>query len=180
VRNERGGMVMGVPFTAGAMYYLDGAGGVWHGHGSAFRIYLSTFLGDTLSEIVLDGTPAPVTDTELEAWEEGPGVRQFREMGGKLDRERIPKVKPYFDGLFVDSDGYVWLSLPAGPREAVFAVLDPDGRYLGRLQVDGAPRVTYLQPVVRNDRLYWVGSDELEVQHVYVYRIEKGAAGAPR
>jgi hypothetical protein len=55
----------------------------------------------------------------------------------------------------------------------VFAVLDTDGRYLGRLQVDGMEREVYLRPVVRNGRVYWVGRDELDVQRVYVYTIDR-------
>jgi hypothetical protein len=50
-------------------------------------------------------------------------------------------------------------------------VLDPDGRYLGHLDVDGIALETYVRPVVRNDRLYFVGRDDLDVQRVYVYRI---------
>ena len=100
-------------------------------------------------------------------------MEQFRSMGGKLDIGRITKVKPFFDDIYVDPDGNVWLSVPVGPTETVFAVLDPDGRYLGRLQLDGINRDTYIPPVVRNGRLYLIATDELDVQRVYVFRIER-------
>ena len=173
VRTERGGMTMSVPFAASSVYHLDGTGSIWHGHGGDFRIYRSSFEGDTISEFVIEAEPAPVTSTELAEWEAGRAVEQFRSMGGKLDIGRIPKVKPFFDDIYVDPDGNVWLSVPVGPTETVFAILDPDGRYLGRLQLDGIDRDIYIPPVVRNGRLYLVATDELDVQRVYAFRIER-------
>ena len=173
VRTERGGMVMGVPFAAAPVYHLDSAGNVWHGHGSDFRIVRSSFAGDTIMEIVLDAVPAPVTEAELAEWESGGSVAQFRQMGGRIDLDRIPKVKPFFNGLYLDPERYLWVSVPAGPMETVFAVFDPEGRYLGSLKLDGLRRDTFLQPVVSNGKLYLVGRDELDVQRVYVFRIEK-------
>jgi hypothetical protein len=94
-------------------------------------------------------------------------------MGGDLDLGRIPESKPYFEAIYVDPDGYVWFSVPAGPAETVFAIVDPEGRYLGRLQVEGVRYDAFLPPVVREGRLHIVGRDEVDVQHVYVFRIEK-------
>ena len=145
---------------------------IWHGHGDSPHIFRSTFAGDTVLEIVIDWPRAQVLPEELAEWEANSSVTRFREMGGVLDRNRIPKAKPFFDGIFVDPDGYVWLSVPAGPVQTVFAVLDPQGRYLGRLQVDAAERDAFLAPVVRNGRLHFVGKDELDVQRVYGFRIE--------
>lgn len=173
IRTDRGGMVMGVPFTGTPHYRLDGDGGVWVGHGGAPRLYHTTFDGDTLTEIILGTPPAPVTAEEIAEWESGPGVERFKELGGKLDLGRIPETKPYFDGMTLDADGNLWLTVPAAPDRAVFAVLDPEGRYLGQLSIDGVSRDEYLTPVVKSDRLYFVGRDELDVPHVYVYRIMK-------
>lgn len=173
VRTARAGMVMGVPFAPGPARHVDGGGNIWHGQSSEFRIVRSSFGGDTLMEILLDEVATPVTAAELAEWEGGEGVKQFREMGGQLDLSRIPKVKPFFDGLYVDTGGYLWVSVPAAPMEVVFAVFDPEGRYLGRLQADGFERVPFLSPAVRNGRLHLVGRDELDVQRVYVFRIER-------
>lgn len=173
VRTERAGMSMPVPFAPGAVYRLDGQGGVWHGHGSEFRLIHSALSGDTIMEILLDAAPAPVTTAEIEEWESRTSVARFREMGGRLDMSRIPRSKPFFDGVYVDPDRHLWVSVPAGPKEAVFAVFDPEGRYLGRLQANGLKRDRFLPPVVRNGRLYLVGRDELDVQRVHVFRIDR-------
>jgi hypothetical protein len=173
VRNERGGMGMAVPFAPSSVYHLDASGGIWHGHGSEARIYRSSMAGDTILEIVLDAEPTPVLPQELEEWAAGPAARQFREMGGDLDLGRIPEVKPFFDGLYLDPDGYLWVSVPAGPSEVVFAIVDPEGRYLGRLRVGGVERDVSVDPVVGTGTLYFVGRDELDVQRVYVFRVER-------
>jgi len=169
VRNPRAMMMMSVPFTPGPGYHVDSAGNLWHGHSSEFRLFRSTPAGDTTLEITVAATPAPVTPEEIQKWEEG--TKEFKEMGGELDLSRIPKTKPYFDGLYVDPDGYLWVSVPAGANETVFAVIDPQGRYLGRLQVAGIRREAGVPPVVRNGNLYVVARDELEVPRVFRYRI---------
>jgi len=173
VRTERGGMSMGVPFAPGPVYHLDRSGHLWHGHGSEFRIFRSTLAGDTVLEVTLDAEQAPVSAEELEEWEAGPGPQQFREMGGELDLGRIPGAKPFFDGLYQDPEGYLWASIPTQPSETLFAVMDPEGRYLGKLRIQGVERVEWVEPVVRNGRLYLVGRDELDVQRVHVFRIDR-------
>lgn len=172
VRTARGGMMIGVPWAPGAVYHLDRTGDLWFGHGSAFRIVHAS-RGDTVMEIVLEATPAPVTAEERAEWEASESVQRFRQMGGRIDTDGLPRVKPFFTGLYVDPEGYLWATVPAGPGQTAFAVFDPDGRYLGRLQVDGIERVTWLLPVVRNDRLHFIARDELDVQRVYAFRIEK-------
>jgi 6-bladed beta-propeller len=172
VHNGSSMMMVGVPFAPVAVYHLDERGGIWHGHGSRFRLLRSTLAGDTTREIRLDAAPVPVTAAEIQEFESSPGVARFRQMGGRLDRSRIPGVKPFFTDVYTDAEGYLWVSVPGGPRQVAFAVFDPDGRYLGRLRANGLSRDA-VPPVVRNGRLYLVGHDETDVQRVYVYRIER-------
>jgi hypothetical protein len=173
IRTDRGGMVMGIPFAPSYVYHLDPSGRLWHGYGGEFRIFQSTLQGDTLREIVLEGDPVPVSSQELAEFEGGEAARRFRELGGDLDLGRIPEVKPFFEGIYEDPDGYLWVSTPSEPQTVAFAVIDPEGRYLGRLEVEGFERETYIDPVVRDGRLHLVGRDELGVQHVHVFRIDR-------
>jgi hypothetical protein len=172
VHNGSSMMMMGVPFTPTAVYFLDSRGGIWQGNGSQFRLVRSTLAADTTAEIRLDAAPVPVTPAEIREWESSPSIDRFKQMGGRVDESRIPRVKPFFSALYVDPDGYLWVSVPGGPKVVAFALFDPTGRYLGRLQATGLAR-DVVPPVVRNGRLYLVGSDETDVQRVYVYRIEK-------
>ena len=180
IRNERGGMVMGVPFAPRPHYRLDGKGGLWHGHSAAYRIVHSRLDGDTVREIVLDATPLPVTDEEIAEWESGEGPKQFRELGGRLDVGRIPRTKPLFEDLFVDDDGLLWVAVNTPAADAAFDIFDPEGRYLGQVHAAGVKREPYVAPVVRNGRLHLIGRDELDVQRVLVFRIERGSVVAPR
>jgi len=172
VRTDRGGMTMSVPFRARAVYHVGPEGTLWHGHGESPRLFRSTLAGDTLLEVHVGWEPTPVTSEEIEEWRTGSSVERFLAMGGDLDVSRIPDVKPLFESIYVDSGGYVWLSVPTGADRTAFAVLDPDGRYLGDLHVDGVDRDTFVAPVVRNGKLHLVGRDELGVQSVYRFRIE--------
>jgi sugar lactone lactonase YvrE len=155
------------------VFRLDRRGSIWFGHGSAFRILRSSLAGDTIAEILLDATPAPVTPAELAAWEASETVTRFRDMGGRLDLDRIPRTKPYFDGLYVDPDGYLWVSVPVREGEVHFRLFDPEGRHLGALQLTGLTHYAYVPMVVRGGRLHLIGRDELDVQRVYVYEIER-------
>lgn len=87
--------------------------------------------------------------------------------------ERIPREKPFFDDIFLERDGHVWVSVPAPPGEARFRVFDPDGRYLGPLRIEGLRLNSTVSPVVRDDRLHVVASDELDVPQVRVFRIAR-------
>jgi hypothetical protein len=171
IRTARGGMGMSVPFAPGLVYHVDRAGGIWFGHGSAFHVFRAAFTGDTIMEVLLEATPAPVAPAELAAWEAGAAVKRFREMGGRIDMDRIPKAKPFFEGLTVDPAGYLWVTVPAGPMEIGFRVFDPEGRYLGRLGVSGIEPDRYVPPVVRDGRVYLVGRDAVDVQRVHVFTI---------
>ena len=164
---------MSVPFAAAPVYHLDASGRIWHGHGSEFRVFRTSFAGDTTLEVLLDAQPAPVSKEEIAEWEQGENVKQFRAIGGQIDLGKIPKVKSFFDGLYQSPDGDLWVSVPTAPNEAAFAVFNGEGHYLGRLSAKGVSRSPYLSPVVRNDRLYLAGQDELDVPKVFVFRIEK-------
>jgi hypothetical protein len=173
VQTDRGGMSMGVPFAPGPVVHPDGRGGIWFGHGAEFRIIHASLAGDTLAEILLGVEPAPVTEAEVAEWEAGETVKQFRDMGGRLDLDRIPGTKPYFDGLYADPDGYLWVSVPVREGEVQFRLFDPEGRYLGALQLTGMTRDPYVPMVVRGGRLHLIGHDELDVQRVYVFEIQR-------
>lgn len=173
VQSSLGGMSIPVPFAASAAYHLDGRGHLWHGHGSEFRFFQSTLAGDTVREVRVDAVPAPVTSMEISQWEAGDDVARFRERGGQPDRDRIPLHKPFLDDLYVDPDGFVWAGVPASPGESEFAVFDPEGRFLGRLKLEGATRDRSVSPVVRGDRLYFVGTSQLDVPQVLVLAMER-------
>lgn len=110
------------------------------------------------------------------------------------DGPAIPDTKPAFRNLMVDEDGRIWVHLytqaepiPAeeieepepGADEAPplrwreptrFDVFDPDGTYLGQLEVPTGFQ-TYPRPAIEGDRVWAVMEDELEVPYVVRFRI---------
>jgi hypothetical protein len=109
----------------------------------------------------------------------------------------MPDRKPFFRRLYAGRDGRVWVEVPlAGvevedpgydPRnpEAVpdrwrepvaFDVFETDGTYLGRVRAP-VELSTSPTPVFDGDRVWAVTRDELGVQRVVRFRVERPAAG---
>lgn len=173
VRTEQFGSYLGVPFSPRHVYRLDGRGGLWFGRGDEFRLVHTELSGDTLREVVLNTPADPVTDADVAEWMEEEFVRRFRERGGKIDRARIPGEKPYWNDLVLAPGGHLWVSRPGEPMQVRFVVFDSVGRYLGEVGFDGVEPVEWLSPIVANGKLYIATQDELGVQRVQVFGIER-------
>jgi hypothetical protein len=106
----------------------------------------------------------------------------------------IPQTKPIIRDLFAGADGTIWVQLhqrgeripeeelpesaSATPqfREAVvFDVFDEDGRYRGRVEAP-VGFATYPNPVFRGEHVWSTERDELGVQYLVRYRIDRAAA----
>lgn len=109
----------------------------------------------------------------------------------------IPDVKPPFADLNVGRDGRIWVSRtgeayeredpnydPSEPEavernwgeERMFDVFESDGTFLGTVAMprDLSP---YPQPLFDGDRVWATATDDLGVQRVVRYRIERGGGG---
>ena len=116
--------------------------------------------------------------------------------GWDWDGPSIPDHKPAFSDLLVDRDGRIWVQLhvtgerlPADQRvrdeddvrrpvpefyePVVYDAFEPDGRFLGRLQMPDGFQSTPT-PFIRGDRIWGVVTDELDIQYVVRLRIERG------
>ena len=172
ITNERGQPLQGltVPFTPNLAYHVDPRGYLWHGVNDQYRLVQSSFAGDTVRVIERVATALPVTSKDveeaLEGWDE------FERRGGRLDRSRIPKTRPFFDAMWTDDRGYLWVRPDAAgeQRARAFDVFDPDGRYLGRATTDFQLN-HWVGPWVIGDRMYAVVRDSLDVQYVVRARI---------
>ena len=78
---------------------------------------------------------------------------------------------PAFDRLLADSDGNLWVrAYPAPEAEShSWSVFDPDGRWLGDVQLRGGLEVYE----IGHDHLLARWRDEFDVDHVRMYRVEK-------
>lgn len=111
----------------------------------------------------------------------------------------IPEVKPPFRQLYVGLDGRIWVVVhqpgeripedeidepdPGDPdprpaerwREPVaFDVFEPEGTYLGRV-VAPAGFSLWPTPVFNGDRVWAIVRDDLDVQYITRFRVDRGA-----
>ena len=125
------------------------------------------------------GEREPVTQADRDAWmevrREGMQDARFRQMQERLLKSAtFPERKPYFRDLRLDAAGNAWVQRypEARAKEAPWDVFDPEGRLLGTVTVPTDLRVTQ----IGTDFIVGVWTDELDVPHVRVHRIEKPAA----
>ena len=83
-----------------------------------------------------------------------------------------PDAKPFIEDLFVAPDGKLWVEVvrTAGNRWEVF---DTEGKLLG--SVAAPPRREYVVPAFGSDYLLTIRRDSLDLDHVDVWRLERGS-----
>jgi hypothetical protein len=160
-----------VPFTGGQLWRVDPEGSLWTALTDHYRLYRHGPRGDTARIVEREQRPVPVSATEMTEMVDS--YRWFVDMGGTLDRSRIPDTKPPFYAFFFSPDGTLWVIPSQGMNEPVrFDVFDPAGRYLGR--VTGTERLLSAPaPAIRGDVFAAVVQDESGVPSVAVMRIER-------
>ncbi len=162
----------GVPFAPDLTgYFVRHTHYYWFGLTGEYKLFQQTLDGDTVRIITKDYDPVPVTSSEMKAVKKN--LEWFTRQGGKLDLSLIPDVKPGFDYFFLDNLGYIWVHpITAQPDDEVFDIFDPEGEYLGRITLPFHLSF-YPRPVFRDNMLYGVMRDELEVPYVIKARIDR-------
>jgi len=163
--NSSSGLVRArVPFTAETVWRYDARGFLLSGFTDRLRIVRQHVNGDTARIIDVPHRPAPVAAAEREdaiqalAW--------FVQEGGQYDESRIPTTKPAFKSMYADPQEYLWITPweSADGGHVRFALIDPDGRYLGVAQADFAGVVSSV--LVRGRDLYLVVRGEDDAPYV--------------
>lgn len=163
------GFTINSAFNPRMHWRFDPRGYIWFGESDAYRIHQRSLAGDTVLVIEREYSPLRVRQEDIDEWLESPGPTRFRQAGGQIDVDRIPKVEPVFRDLIVDDGGHLWVRLVTQDSSAIFDVFDPNGRYLGA--VDAGHGMTSITPVIRGDRFYAVVADSLDIPYVVRYRI---------
>ena len=183
----------------GGQYHVDSEGDSWDlqfqvrfsmtvgpdGHfateGDAYSIEAYDSDGSLRRIIRLARGPRPVTD-EVKADHEARLRAQFTSPENEAWLRRklavpYPSHLPAFDLLHADPEGNVWAREQrfgaddgiAGPATHEFFIFGADGRHLGVIELPGSLEVYQ----IGTDFLLGKVSDELGVDRVYLYRIEK-------
>jgi hypothetical protein len=165
----------GVPFAPGQVAQFDPRGFVWTGVTDRYRLAQLKLNGDTARIVEREAASVPVTAAERA--EAVARMKGATDQGERVDDVRIPAHKLAYEQVVVDDYGGVWVrpALPAGEAGAAFDVFDEEGRYLGRVRLPGGMD-PFPVPVIRNDAVYGVARDSMDVQHVVRARILRGTS----
>jgi hypothetical protein len=150
---------------------------VYLGSSDAFQIGLYSPSGQLERLIRRRGAPRPVTDEDVRRLREqridaGGGADWQRQVDQILQEMPIPETRPAFAGFKADDDGNLWVRETTVPGEpALWTVFDTEGRMLGSVRWPDYFRPTH----IGRDFVVGIARDELDVEHVLVYGLEKPA-----
>lgn len=151
----------------------------WFGSSDTYEIRYYTGDGALQRLIRAEEPVTPVTDADIQRFTEDrlevaseewrPRLQQM------LDEVSFPEMMPAYSNLVADDAGNLWVADYPGPVTEAhdsWNVFDPDGRLLG--SVDIPPRFLVFQ--IGADFVLGLHRDEMEVERVRLYGLEKGTA----
>jgi hypothetical protein len=141
------------------------------GLSSSYRLAFLNPAGDTVRILTRDAEPVPVPDEEWRETADQYAEFQQNWRGASCEGEiRRPRYRPTLRDITFDHHGrlLVELNTPGGP---VLDVFDTDYRWLATLPLP--ERDTGVPIFLRDQRLYLVARDSLDVQRVEVYSVER-------
>ncbi len=180
VEFQGGAMNLPIPYSPQPSWVFDGNDGIWVATGDQYRFWHQSLTGTRTRIVELQREPIAVSEAErTEAHDNIERILQ-RVAGGvdQVDFSKIPRHKPAHGPIVLDDQGFIWVmqTLPDSPSAensaplTVFDVFDPDGRYLGSLDV----RISLGPlPVIVADRIAGVIQEESGLERVVIYQIHK-------
>ena len=162
--------------TAAKLVQHPSSGGVMYSAwGYFYRIAVTQGESDTLRVIERTLPPEPISDEEWDAGSAEFDEAMERYPGGSCNPRSYtrPPRKSFINEIFVSPDGNLWVEVirTAGNRWEFF---DPEGRLLG--SVPAVPYKERTVPVFRGDHLATIRQDDLDLDHVDVWRLERQPA----
>lgn len=164
-----------VPFAAQPSWVV-GRNRAYLGAGRAFEIDVRDGTGKLTRIVRVAGQERRVTDAARTQFRESllasvPNANERRRQERFLSEVPFPEMLPAYRSLLVDSEGFLWVEEYRLPNAShtTWHIFNPTGEWLGSLHPPNGLRV--LQ-VGRDYVLGWY-RDELDVQHVAVYALDR-------
>jgi hypothetical protein len=161
---------MRVPYSPTLLHALDPAGFIWTAVSNEYLLTKQTASGDTVL-VVSAGCEAPLV-TRAEREQAIEQAERFMERAGRVTVDWsavLPDWKPVVEQLAVDDRGRLWV-VRATADGHVLDVFDTQGRFLGTV-VPAFDFVARFPPMVRDERLYLLQRDSLDVPFVVGARV---------
>ena len=172
-RYEGGMSFFRIPFAPQFVQHPGPGGTIYSALTSEYRIAVTRNDGaDTLRVIERPLPAEPIGDDEWEA-----GNKEFEEWPRRRSAScdpsgpTRPETKPFIKEIFIAPDGRLWVEVmrTAGNHWEVY---DTEGRLLG--SVPAPPRNGRVVPAFGPDQLVTIRQDSLDLDHVDVWRLERG------
>lgn len=148
---------------------------IYSGLGEVFEVEVRRADGVLESLIRAAVRPRSVRPEDLERWRRGLLERASERSRPAVERvvrdAPVPATMPAYSAFRVDAEGNLWVRVYAPPGEpaVTWRVFDPRGRWLGEVDLPEGLDVTEIGA----DYLLGIVRDELDVEYVRLYRIEK-------
>jgi hypothetical protein len=178
VQTEEGGFTVTLlPFGRASRHALAGDR-VFAGDNDTYSIGVYSADGKLERLIRRQHTPHPVTQEHIDMVRQerldgtdSPGSRQRIEK--MIAAMPLPPTMPAFDALQADDDAHLWVReySPPGTLGSQWTVFDREGRMLGTVSMPDHFRPTQ----IGRDFVLGVWRDDLDVEHVQMYALEKPA-----
>lgn len=175
------------PFAADPAIIVGG-GVVVHARGAGYQLEVRASDLSPIRTIQWPGTRRPLSDadvarvrTDVEDRFARTGRASPERVRALLDQlfapEVVPEELPALGALLLDDAGRIWVQAfrmgsEEWRQEDAWHVLDPSGRPLAQLILPAETRLA----AVHGDRVVLISRDELEVQHLGVYALEREAS----
>ena len=150
------------------------------GSSDSYEIGCYEHTGELIRLIRLDKQNRPVTQQDLERFielrlegiDEGESRQEARQ---RLADMPVAETMPAYEDLAVDAAGNIWAQeyRLEDDTESEWIVFDGTGRMLGNVMMPAGLQVTE----IGEDFVLGIWRDELDVQHVQLYELNKGNAG---
>jgi hypothetical protein len=164
-------------------YLATGEGRAYAGQSDAFRIDVVDPRGTPMMSIRRNTPPRPVSGDDLRR-ARAAALSDRRDRDAQISRmtgapapasaEPLPSrpTMPAFDHLIVDSEGYLWVRDFVVDRAAPsrWSIFDASGAWLGTVELPPGLYVSQIGP----DWVLGRTKDELDVEHVRLYRLSRG------
>jgi hypothetical protein len=181
IRSVGGGMAMSarlIPFGKYPMQTVS-PGFLHVGSGESWEVRSYRPSGELARIVRLDRELRPVRREDLEAYvreavAEATDPAQAQEIRRGIEALPTPDFMPASASLHADHHGYLWVERYRAPGEepAVHDVLDPEGRLVGWVSLPAGLQILESGP----DYVLGLYRDDLEVEYVRVYALEKPGA----
>jgi hypothetical protein len=150
---------------------------MWYGPGDRFEIREVAFDQTTLRLVRLDRPARPVTEQDMADYksrllERERGTPREQYYAPLIAEMEFPQEFPAHYEIRTDPPGNLWVQDYQSFElrvERVWTIFDPAGRYLGDVTLPAGFRIHD----IGDDFVIGVWTDELDVEYVHLYRIEK-------